>query len=1137
MKKILYIFLAAIAMLASCQKPEMPKLQDSANDAPDKVTVTFPVAIPADGPATKAMATQPDVKNIFVAVFGGSGYFNEWVSAEVLPAENPPTEYATQNEVIYNLKVKLTVSPSRLNLHIIANSPLTEPPITGVSSNDLESVVMSKVRSHISKEPNDAYWAKIVLPFGIQDSTVVTNGVEQPFLVNGERYPTLLTQSQFTHWSPIPLVRNFARIKVKMATTLTGVQISHIGLAYAPESGSVAPILPNTFTSDQWGTYVNIPDSDDTTPFWNESFYIPYHSRTIENVGAAPYNYKGYTPADVELFNPESVNDMTPWSATTADNTYLYLYERAKPRPGQKNTRVLIRAKNGSEDWKFYPLDITDSNGDTEVFLRNYTYTVVIKNLAGGTGEPTIAAAVDATGADVSSDVRAADLTEVSDGIALIATSYIDTTAIKQGVYSVMYRFVPNVEATGVKEVNNPSSTANPVGVSLQVGYNNGVDGFVAGTTSANGSAFSVAPAIELNTDGTAKLYVRSGNGWAVATAAQMTDASIEKWGRINYTTATVDVNNQTALDTDGYYTKGFTQTIRVIGTKPAEKGGGQVYRDVQINLTPRKTMIVECLDKYIPEGTGEAETVRIYIPDDLTRSMFPLEFKIQPEATTLTPREGDNLPVSSGKSIIPGKTTQSAFFFIKTLSRQDYLGLSTTTIEGRVYKYFDCRFKSTRAASATTVYAQNEYFNTGSDDFFNYTTRLFAVVTGLGTITAGEEKPFTFSMDQTHGGTPVWNDAENPGNNRVIPRIVTITMTGVQPQVKSDGTLFDDGLVKGTGTGVYYYHVPAQGNGAPYNTNNANRVTLHLVGGNAENYSITLSTSQITPNPDLYEPLTVTGDVELHTVTGGFTNAAGTSEVTYVEKRAGEDVYFKLTYSSDPKPVSFTLTGLAPAADQDGITTSGNQYVFTPSGTGRTAILHFSTTDANSICYVRNLAVLSDDYSEPDPDTFSLQRQSRVWRTTSYTITINNNNYNTTNFTTQPQNVVFNNRTNGEGNNNNRYKIMGDRAGFILYAYYDGAFTITAPNLEGAKISGISMTYHTQGNTTYNSRTVTVAGDVSGSSTLTGNKTTWNSTSTGEGNGDGTVTVTMQCSSANDYNNRNRLTSLTVYYGYWVYE
>ncbi|MBP5257819.1 MAG: hypothetical protein J6Z41_03655, partial [Prevotella sp.] len=70
-----------------------------------------------------------------------------------------------------------------------------------------------------------------------------------------------------------------------------------------------------------------------------------------------------------------------------------------------------------------------------------------------------------------------------------------------------------------------------------------------------------------------------------------------------------------------------------------------------------------------------------------------------------------------------------------------------------------------------------------------------------------------------------------------------------------------------------------------------------------------------------------------------------------------------------------------------------------------------------------------------------------------------------------------------------------------------------------------------------YNSRTVTVAGDVSGSSTLTGNKTTWNSTSTGEGNGDGTVTVTMQCSSSNDYNNRNRLTSLTVYYGYWVYE
>ena len=63
--------------------------------------------------------------------------------------------------------------------------------------------------------------------------------------------------------------------------------------------------------------------------------------------------------------------------------------------------------------------------------------------------------------------------------------------------------------------------------------------------------------------------------------------------------------------------------------------------------------------------------------------------------------------------------------------------------------------------------------------------------------------------------------------------------------------------------------------------------------------------------------------------------------------------------------------------------------------------------------------------------------------------------------------------------------------------------------------------------------QTVTVVGDVSGTSTLS-TKTRWNSSSTGEGNGDTTVTVTMACTTSNQYNNRNQLTSITVYYGYW---
>lgn len=968
MKKILYIFLAAVIAFSSCVGTEIdgPGVPGSESDA--KVTISFPISIPTDGLSTRAMGNKPDVKNIFVAVFGGGGYFNEWVPAEY-DEDGTATQYATENEVVYNLKVKLTTSASRLSLHIIANSPLSEPPITGISSDDMEGVVMSKVRSKVGSEPNDAYWGKIILPFGVKDSVIVTNGVEQPYLINGERVPTALTVAQFAHWNPIPLIRNFARIRVQKDAGLDNVTIDRIGLVYAPAEGPVAPILANTYTADMWGNPITVADGDETTQFWNESFLMDYEGKTIEQLGAAPYNFKGYSPADQTIGTyPASLDEMTPWSEDNWQDTYLYLYERAKPRSGQKPTRVIIHAKNGSEDPKFYALDIVDANGEPEAFLRNFTYTLTVTDLAVGSGETTIAKAADATAADVSQDQRAADLTEVSDGVALIAASYIDTTAIKAGTYSVMYRFVPKI-STNV-ENNNPSTTSSPVGVSIKVGYNNGVDGFVENANSANGNAFSSNPAIELNSNSTAKLYVRSGNGWAVATAAQIADASIEKWGHIIFTTTTVDKDGNPVLD-DGYYTKGFTKTIRIIGTKD---DGSRLYRDVQVNLIPRKDMIVQCLDKYIEEKTGAEETVRIFIPSDITRSMFPLEFKIQPEAASLTPRDGDNLPVQSGKSIIPGKETQSAFHFIKTLSKSDYEAARDTVISGVRMKYFDCKFKSSKATSATTVYVANEYFNEGSDDFKNFIKRLFTA-DSPGDIEMGTPVTFTFRMDNEHTGSSVWHDAENISvTSRVIPKVITVTLTGIQPQFQDDGiALVDSRLVKGAGAGVYYYYEYTEGESVPSN----NSVTLHLEAGNADSYSIQLSTSQISPNPGLYEIKTVTGNVVKSQIQNPrFTNTNGNT-ITIARREAGLPVQFRFTYGGSLVPVTFKLQGLTTTDSRISGPDASGLYTYTPTGTEKGQVINFTTTDATTECQLTNFAVADESYRQPSPDSFNLRRRN----------------------------------------------------------------------------------------------------------------------------------------------------------------
>lgn len=1063
MRKLRYIFLAAILALTSCHNEEI-NIPDhmTANPGDQKVAITFPVSFPTDGTSTRAMGNKPDLKNIYVVVFGGSGYFNEWVPAEV------GTEYATANEVVYKLKVKLSMSDSRLRLHIIANSPVGEPPITGISVNDTEDIVMSKIRSKIDGTNNDAYWQKIILPYGIQAETEITNGVEQyKYDDNHNLIPTVETIKQFTeHHNPIPLVRNFARICLINGTS--DVTIDRFCLAYAPTEGPVAPILPNSYQSDVWGAPVT-GNSE-----YKENFFINYQNYSLAEMGEAPFNYGGYSPGDQTFGTyPTSLENMTKWSApTSTDTVFLYVYERTRPRSGQKATRVIIHAQKAGEDAKYYPLDILDKNdGEPAALLRNFTYILNLTEIAAGTGETTIEKAADATAANVSADPKTQDLNEVSDGTASIAVSYIDTTIIRAGTYSVMYRFLPQI-STGV-ESNNPSTT--PTGVTMKFGYNDG-NGFKEGVNSANGNAFASDPTIETNSNGSAKLYVRNGNGWAVATTAQINNTSIEKWGRINYTTVGMAGNA---------FTESYTKVIRVIGIKG---NGTQIYRDVQVNLTPKKDMTVECLDKYIEEKAGADETVRIYIPNDLTKSMFPIEFKIQPAAGTLTPRDGDNLPVSSGKSIIPDQETRSAYFFIKTLTRQQYESLPTVQVEGKTLKYFDCLFKSSKATSATTVYVSSEYFNQDDDDFANYTKRYFRNLTFVPeSVSIGANVQFSFTMDPVHTGSAVWNDATNIGaNNKVLPRTVTISMNGIEPQRDANNQIADEGLVR-VSNGVYRYTLKNLNDTHP---------TLNLVASTtSDNYSITLTTSEITPNPDLYEVASASGEIVkskitdihfedaaghtitnvlalagqpvyfcftyggtqvpvtfklnglepnndshvsgsdtytytptsggaqkvalktttasmdavsvtdfavssdsynqptpktytlerfLYSFTGGFTNASGSAAVKSVKTKAGEDVYFTLTYESDPVPVTFSLAGLEPASDQTGLEVNGSVYTFTPSGNSKTQIIHFKTTDTNTTCVLSNLAPANNSYVTPDPNEFSLQRKNGYFSVTS---------------------------------------------------------------------------------------------------------------------------------------------------------
>ena len=97
--------------------------------------------------------------------------------------------------------------------------------------------------------------------------------------------------------------------------------------------------------------------------------------------------------------------------------------------------------------------------------------------------------------------------------------------------------------------------------------------------------------------------------------------------------------------------------------------------------------------------------TLSINIPSGLPQSMFPMEFKVEPEAMTLTPDMSQNIemPLSSGH-------------FIRTLTWNEYANLPT---DGKVRTFY-CYFKTTVAESATTIWVSNDYCYNANVSFQN---------------------------------------------------------------------------------------------------------------------------------------------------------------------------------------------------------------------------------------------------------------------------------------------------------------------------------------------------------------------------------------------------------------------------------
>lgn len=943
MRRFIFILLSAFLAFASCQNLELEPVASPAQDVCDgKVEVTFKVKVPNNGISTKTgMAETPSIARMHVAVFGGSDFFNEWVQASSF---EPATENydPSDDDTVYDVTFRLSMSSSRLKLHFIANCPeayITNAPISNDSSKNTEDYIMSTyLRSKINETNNDGYWQKIILPYGITAKVDETTGQYLYNMVNGEKIytPDDDTKDQFP--DTIVLVRNFARIYIVNATN--DVDIIAYDLAYAPEEGPFAPILSAPYTSNAFGEPITIADDDITTKVWNESFFIniqdhpvivPEGATGVTSCADAPYYYKGFSPSGISQGTfPDDYTDFKgQWAGARTDaQNPLYVYERIAPSKELPATRILIYAQKQGETPKYYSLDILNNDKEAVPLIRNNTYTVVLTGIAANTGETNPANAAETSSSNIAQSA-AQEIQEISDGSTSIGTSYTEKVFVSP---------VSSSDPEGAVYFRYLSDTANKTldleHVTLEFGFKEGST-WTPITPETTQTQLLTNVSIEKNGN-TVVQYVRKNNAWVIPGEG---DEELERWGKITFSTIT----GSDYVNAAGYYKTSLNETIRV-------KGESTIYRDVTIKIMPRQKLIVKCLQPYIATNMGEKEVVRVYIPTDLSRAVFPLEFQIESDAGSLTP-DNDVLPVENGPSIVFNTTSGASssapsYHFIKTLTYNEYTEWvddvenreHIESVNGTDYIFFDCHFKSNTLVSASTVYVKNLYFDYGLgtttyDTFYNYYQREFTIVS-LSSVAAGQKATFQFRMDYANNGKTgddvKWHD-QTPNsfsnNYRVLPKVVNVILEGCHPD--TDPRYSDELEVNNDGDG-YIFHVYTSGDAGTYISSNPIQ-TLHLVVDDdteSYNYSVTLFTESLYnkdsfPITDFYKPATKTATT--YTFTANFAS-------TKISCGVGKTDDFTFNYNENCiEPVTVTFTNCIPTGDTRFKKVSNGVYLFTP--------------------------------------------------------------------------------------------------------------------------------------------------------------------------------------------------------------
>lgn len=699
---------------------ELPVGTQTSDDG--NFVLNFAVQVPdVQSAVTRTLSEEPDYSKLklWCVVFQDNGHPSSNFLIQVEEAtQNPKNEQIPQRDEygrdLIPFSVTLESTTEDAIIHFIAiNTEGWEDKETAQRENPLlnieygpENVIIPQLKTDGGR---DAYWQRIVLGCPIMSK-------------NKEKIDELVSM-----WSPVPLIRNFARITVEKRESVTNFYYTGFCLVNTLDSGTIAP----------YNEINGFPNFVEALPLERDA-----QGNSVRKY--RPYDYDeitdGISKVDDSKIEGCPYIGIRPsgWKIKDKDATvlgfkeeYQYMYER--PFTETDHTYVIVRgiyypgSSNTDEDTEpretFYKIDIGehDARGlfTFSNFLRNFNYRIVITNVEGfGYNSITEAAVGNIYNNNISAAVETQHLLNVSDGHEMMYvnfTSYVVVTD-KEPI-RLRYRYF---------ELED-NSLQNDTQIFTKMSGNTVTEGVVwndpeVGCVSVPGGVISSARYAGIVPDD-----------------IQQGDKTIPRqWEEIeiqpNEPSAELKVQ-QVVL----YKPNGLSRRITLYLQKPWSFEGPVYTYPGQHDHREADKATGKLKPGVVSDQVGKPLTIFFKLPIGLPKAMFPLKFVIESNRQNIENDKNGTIVVQSGTSLFkdePENITDIRIQYIKTVTWSEYdpenKGDADSTTDNYDSKgnyignIVRCRFLTITDLSdtgddqnpVTTVLIDNPYFVRGRTTF-----------------------------------------------------------------------------------------------------------------------------------------------------------------------------------------------------------------------------------------------------------------------------------------------------------------------------------------------------------------------------------------------------------------------------------